>query len=213
MISDQQRITRCKRLRYALSKFCLRRTSFTPEPLYEMLTSGQKNKNKGEIMVIKMKNETGDYGNWVPKKMLIAFFVLTLLFSVVLFLPVHIIVRFIFGSLAVASLLFFLYFYYSYHVFGANGGAFQKKIINLVVNKLAWDGRGKALDIGTGAGALAISVAKTYPNAKVTGIDYWGKGWSYSKEMPELRGLAIELPSKKQVPPVCRSMMGNSTPQ
>jgi len=28
-----RRITRCKRLRFAPSKFCLRRTSFTPIPL------------------------------------------------------------------------------------------------------------------------------------------------------------------------------------
>ncbi|KKK72187.1 hypothetical protein LCGC14_2906390, partial [marine sediment metagenome] len=38
-----------------------------------------------------MNNEMSDYGNWVPKKMLIAFLMLTLLFGGLTFLPVHII--------------------------------------------------------------------------------------------------------------------------
>lgn len=138
-----------------------------------------------------MSNKTVNYGNWVPKKMLIALLMPTLLFGMLSFLPVHIIVRVIFGTLSVIILLLFLYFYYSYHVFGANDGEFQKKILKVVVDKLAWDGQGNALDIGTGAGALAISIARKYPNAKVTGIDYWGRGWSYAKEMCE-RNAGIE---------------------
>jgi ubiquinone/menaquinone biosynthesis C-methylase UbiE len=89
------------------------------------------------------------------------------------------------GILSAVFLLFLLYFYYSYHVFGANGGELQKKILNVVLDKLAWDGQGKALDIGTGSGALTIGLAKKYPEAKVTGIDYWGKSWSYSQKMCE----------------------------
>ena len=68
-----------------------------------------------------------DYGNWVPKKMLIAFLMLTLLFGGLTFLPVHIIVRVVFGILSVVFLLFLFYFYYSYHVFSVNGGAFRKR--------------------------------------------------------------------------------------
>jgi ubiquinone/menaquinone biosynthesis C-methylase UbiE len=132
-----------------------------------------------------MTNKKADYGNWVPKRMLVTFLVLTLFFGAASFLTVHIIVRSIFGCLSVVFLLIFLYFYYAHHLFGRNDGAFQKKIIDLVMDKLAWDGQGKALDIGTGAGALAIGIAKKYPNAKVTGIDYWGKNWSYAKEMCE----------------------------
>lgn len=130
-----------------------------------------------------MNNKTPNYGNWVPKKMLILLIVLTLVFVSLSFLPVHVIVQVIFGFLAVVFLLILLYFYWSYHVFGRNGGAFQKEMINLVVDKLPWDGQGNILDIGTGAGPLAISVAKKYPDAKVTGIDYWGKNWDYAEEM------------------------------
>ena len=138
-----------------------------------------------------MNSERANYGNWVPNKPLIFLLVLTLLFGSLSFLPVHIIIRVILGVLSVVFLLILLYFYWSYHVFGRNGGAFQKKILNLVVDELPWDGQGNALDIGTGAGPLAISVAKKYPNAKVTGIDYWGKSWSYAEEMCK-RNTAIE---------------------
>ena len=138
-----------------------------------------------------MDDQSTDYGNWVPKKMLILLLVLTLLFGSLSFVPVHIIVRVVFGILSAVFLLFLLYFYYSYHVFGANGGEFQKKILNVVLDKLPWGGQGKALDIGTGSGALTIGVAKKYPEAKVTGIDYWGTGWSYSQKMCE-KNAAIE---------------------
>ena len=132
-----------------------------------------------------MADQSVDYGNWVPKKMLIALFLLTSLFGAATFLPIHTIVRVLLGILAVATLLLLLYMYYSYRVFSANRGLFQKKIRGVVLENLAWDGKGNALDIGTGAGALAIGVARKYPDAEVTGIDYWGKGWNYAKEMCE----------------------------
>lgn len=54
-------------------------------------------------------------------------------------------------------------------------------IWNLAIQKLSWNGKGKALDVGTGAGALAIELAKKFPESSVVGIDYWGKLWNYSK--------------------------------
>ncbi|MDD2665656.1 MAG: class I SAM-dependent methyltransferase [Methanocellales archaeon] len=140
-----------------------------------------------------MNNKKVGYGNWVSKRMLITFLGLTLLFGVASFLPVHIIVRSILGCLSAIFLLIFLYFYYAHHVFGRNDGAFQKKIIDLVMDKLTWDGQGKALDIGTGSGALAISIAKKYPNVKVMGIDYWGKNWGYTKKMCEKNAVIEEV--------------------
>ncbi len=138
-----------------------------------------------------MDDQSVDYGNWVPKKMLILLLMLTSIFGAFSFLPAYTIVRVVLGILSAVFLLFLLYFYYSYHVFGANGGELQKKILNVVLDKLAWDGQGKVLDIGTGSGALTIGLAKKYPEAKVTGIDYWGKSWSYSQKMCE-KNAALE---------------------
>jgi len=70
-------------------------------------------------------------------------------------------------------------------MFSKNNGELQNKIRNIMLEKLKWDGNGIALDIGTGSGSLAISLAKKFPNSVVQAIDYWGKTWSYSKKMCE----------------------------
>ena len=66
---------------------------------------------------------------------------------------------------------------------------------------MPWNGQGKGLDIGTGAGPLAIQLAKTYPESKVSGIDYWGKLWNYSKNMCEknakIEGVADQTSFKR----------------
>ena len=78
-------------------------------------------------------------------------------------------------------LLPFSYLIYLYYQFSANNNQLQHKIWDFVIHKLPWNGHGKALDIGTGAGALAIELAKRFPESSVWGIDYWGKLWNYSK--------------------------------
>ena len=70
-------------------------------------------------------------------------------------------------------------------MFTKNNGELQHKIRNITLKKLNWDGDGVALDIGTGSGALAINLAKKFPNSHIRAIDYWGKTWSYSKKMCE----------------------------
>jgi ubiquinone/menaquinone biosynthesis C-methylase UbiE len=50
---------------------------------------------------------------------------------------------------------------------------------------LDWSGDGKALDIGCGNGALTNRLARKFPKAQVTGIDFWGKRWEYSKDACE----------------------------
>lgn len=75
----------------------------------------------------------------------------------------------------------FTYLMYLYFFFSANNNEIQYKIWDLVLQKLPWNGQGKALDVGTGAGGLAIQLAKRFPESDVWGIDYWGKTWNYSK--------------------------------
>ena len=79
----------------------------------------------------------------------------------------------------------FCYLMYLYYHFSAHNKRFQYKVWNVVIQNLPWNGQGKALDIGTGAGPLAIELAKKFPQSLVYGIDYWGKLWNYSKQKAE----------------------------
>jgi SAM-dependent methyltransferase len=73
------------------------------------------------------------------------------------------------------------YFLYARHLFSPAGRDIQARLWDVVLEHLDWDGRGKVLDIGCGNGPLTIALADRFPEARVTGIDYWGKGWDYSQ--------------------------------
>ncbi|MDF2858129.1 MAG: putative methyltransferase, partial [Neobacillus sp.] len=79
----------------------------------------------------------------------------------------------------VFSLICTIYFCYTRKLFAVDGGNIQNKVLDLLVSQIDWDGKGKALDIGCGSGALTIKLAKKYDEASITGIDYWGGAWGY----------------------------------
>ena len=116
-----------------------------------------------------------DYGNWVSKRLIYTFGLagLALLVAAYLFLPLVV--------LAVLALMIAAYFAYARHLFAPQGGNVQARIIDMALSNLDWDGRGQALDIGCGNGALAVRLARNYPDARVTGVDFWGPNWEYSK--------------------------------
>ena len=91
----------------------------------------------------------------------------------------------------------FSYLIYLFYKFSVHNKELQYTIWNLVINNLSWNGKGKVLDVGTGAGALAIEIAKKFPESKVWGIDYWGKMWNYSKlkceENARIEGVANQV--------------------
>ena len=134
--------------------------------------------------------EKADYGNWVSAKLvyipgLVAFLFLGL--SIVL------------PALVIGAVIFFLpfvYFAYARNRFSPRGGNIQAKIQGLLMDYLDWDGEGKALDIGCGNAPLTISIAKKYPEVEVTGIDYWGGAWEYSKGVCE-RNAEIEAVAER----------------
>jgi ubiquinone/menaquinone biosynthesis C-methylase UbiE len=117
-----------------------------------------------------------DYGNWVSKWLLYMPAATTLFF-----LALSSVSRW-FTIASAFFLIVFAYFAYAYFRFSPAGGDIQTKIRDLVLKRLQWNGKGQALDIGCGNGALVIKLAGQYPQARVTGIDYWGGKWGYSKE-------------------------------
>jgi SAM-dependent methyltransferase len=136
-----------------------------------------------------------EYGNWVSTKLIYGSIALSIpFFALSLVSPL-----FVVG--AIPFLLSFAYFAYARYMFSQRGGNLQALIRNLVVEHLDWDGEGKALDIGLGNAPLAIKLAKRYPSAHVTGIDYWGGMWEYSKAVcernAEIEGVAGRMSFQK----------------
>ena len=120
-----------------------------------------------------------NYGNWVSKKFIVVPGPLCLVFLGLAFLsPYWAILAGLFG-------LIWVFFLLSYYRFSPAGGDVQAKIVGLILERLEWDGMGQALDIGCGNGALTLRLAKKYPAARVTGIDFWGKNWDYSQQVCE----------------------------
>ena len=126
-----------------------------------------------------------EYGNWVSKRIIYIFGLVSfVLFGLAL----------LFWILLIPAVLFLLvsaYFLYVRYQFSPQGGNVQDRVWKLVLANLDWDGKGKALDIGCGNGALTIKLAQKYTEAQVVGIDYWGKNWEYSKNTCD-RNAAIE---------------------
>ena len=129
--------------------------------------------------------ERPNYGNWVSTKLLYMPGVLGILFAALSVLFPWL------AILAVIFLLSFAYFAYARWCFSPKGKNIQARIQSLLVHHLEWTGTGKVLDIGCGSGAVTIMVAKKYPDAHVTGIDYWGGAWEYSRGVCE-RNAQIE---------------------
>ena len=130
-----------------------------------------------------------DYGTWVPKKLVVLLWILTALALVLSIVGFSLGWNNILNAVLVVAFFVALFFAISMTglrwTFSYSGGRLMEKIHDFVVSKLPEDMHGKVLDVGCGSGALAINIAKKHPNAKVTGIDYWGMGWDYGKKMCE----------------------------
>jgi SAM-dependent methyltransferase len=129
------------------------------------------------------------YGNWVSKKLLYIFGLPSIGLGVV---------SIAFAVLIVPTLIFlfcFLYFAYARYQFSPSGGNVQRRVYDLVLEHLDWDGAGKVIDIGCGNGLLSIEIAKKYSNAEIIGIDYWGGVWEYGKAICERNAVIEGVPN------------------
>jgi len=141
--------------------------------------------------------EKPDYKNWVSARILPACVIMTAVLAAVGF------AAFARGGQAGAlgvillalfplSLAFTLYMAAARAALSYEGGGVQGKVLDSVLSyleRLNFDGKGKIIDIGCGSGAMSIKAAKKYPDALVTGVDYWGANWDYSKALCEKNAL------------------------
>jgi SAM-dependent methyltransferase len=124
-------------------------------------------------------SEKPDYGNWTPKLMIYVPLTIALLFLASSLIWSFLLIPAAFFVL-IAAFIFYVRFKLS-----PKAGNVQESIWKLVIERLDWNGEGRALDIGCGNGALAIKLAQKHRKAQVLGIDYWGKKWDYSMDVCE----------------------------
>lgn len=133
----------------------------------------------------KSLNTIPNYGNWIRRRKIYTFWGIGVFSLLLAMIPTYLLIRVI---LIISTGIFIglgSYLSYVAYQFSAKGGGFQEKLWGLVLEHLDWDGNGRALDIGTGNGPLAIRIARKYPSTPVTGIDYWGDDWEYSQNVCE----------------------------
>lgn len=130
-----------------------------------------------------------DYGNWMPVSMLrlvgglaILAAVLAVLSSAVFHITALDVV-FVIAALLLLTLLLWITWIRRQYAF--DGGGMMEQVHQIVLSHLDFDGQGQLLDVGCGSGALSIRAALTWPETKVTGMDYWGAVYNYSKALCE----------------------------
>lgn len=123
-----------------------------------------------------------EYGTWIRFRAVVVFGVLTamcLALSLLAFVSPWSLLALV---PAAAFGWIFLVIAMARYRFSDAGGEYQARVHRLIQERV----RGEAvLDIGCGNGHLAIAVAKDEPARLVTGLDYWGAAWGYSKGVCE----------------------------
>ena len=130
-----------------------------------------------------------DYGNWMSNPVfymlgvLLALSVVLTAMSFTLFRLTVLGVIFAIASVLLLIMLGWITWIRRQYAF--NGGGMMGRVHGTLLSYLDYDGDGSLLDVGCGSGALSILAALTWPESKVTGIDYWGAVYGYGQVMCE----------------------------
>jgi SAM-dependent methyltransferase len=125
------------------------------------------------------------YGNWIRKRNLWLLAGCAFILSLAAFLPILPLLRLAFGVLAGSTWIAFLIPFGLYWAFSPKGGNLQKKFYDAILDHLENHAMGSLLDVGTGNGILAVLAAWRNQATQVTGVDYWGRDWEYSRAVCE----------------------------
>lgn len=147
--------------------------------------------NKKELKQenIRLGTHGEDYGSWMSNPV---FYIiggitaLAVVLAVLSFSVFHITVLGVLFSVvaaALVALLVWITWIRCQYAFG--GGGIMEQVHRVVLSHLDYDGQGSLLEVGCGSGALSIRAALTWPESEVTGMDYWGAVYNYSKTLCE----------------------------
>ena len=130
-----------------------------------------------------------DYGNWMPLSVLgmaagafALMATLSIFFFTAFYWPPT---GAIFAVTAAVMLALLLWFTWIRRRYAFEGGGMMERVHQVVLSHLDFDGQGQLLEVGCGSGALSIRAALTWPDAQITGMDYWGVAYGYGQAMCE----------------------------
>ncbi len=130
-----------------------------------------------------------DYGSWMSNPVFYVFggiALVTLVLTVLSFAVFRITVLgivFAAATVILLALLGWMAWIRRQYAFGKGG--MMERVHQTILSSLDFDGQGSLLEMGCGSGALSIRATLTWPKAKVTGLDYWGAMYNYSKALCE----------------------------
>ena len=138
---------------------------------------------------IRLGTHGENYGSWMSNPVFYIIggnTVLAVVLAVLAFSVFHITVLgilFSVGAAALVALLVWITWIRRQYAF--SGGGIMEQVHRVVLSHLDYAGQGCLLEVGCGSGALSIRAALTWPDAQVTGIDYWGAAYGYGQAMCE----------------------------
>ena len=145
--------------------------------------------NQVRQKAIRLGTHGENYGSWMSNPV---FYVVGALFAVsaglavlsfAVFRIIALGVVFVVAAVILLALLLWCAWIRRQYAFG--GGGMMDRTHIVVLSHLDFDGQGQLLEVGCGSGPLSIRAALTWPEAKVTGIDYWGVDFGYNQAMCE----------------------------
>ena len=130
-----------------------------------------------------------DYGSWMSDPVFYVFggiALVTLVLAALSFTVFRITVLgvvFAAATVILLALLGWMAWIRRQYAFGKGG--MMERVHQTILGSLDFDGHGSLLEVGCGSGALTVRAALTWPEAKITGLDYWGAMYNYSKALCE----------------------------
>ena len=145
--------------------------------------------NQVQQKEIRLGTHGEHYGSWMSNPVFYvigALLALSVVLAVLSFAVFHITalgVVFVIAALLLLALLLWITWIRRQYAFG--GGGMMEQVHQVVLSHLDFDGQGQLLEVGCGSGALSIRAALTWPDAQITGMDYWGVAYGYGQAMCE----------------------------